>query len=56
MTLLIKTTARFRKEVKIAKKRGLDLSLLRCVLVTLASQKLLPPEYRDHALFVTLAG
>jgi len=48
--LTLKTTSRFRKDYKLAKKRGLDLSLLETVIDTLLSEKPLDPKYKDHAL------
>ncbi len=40
----------FKKDLKLAIKRGLDLSLLKSVIDTLASGKVLPSIYRDHPL------
>lgn len=48
--LTLKTTAQFRKDYKLAKKRGLDLSALETVLQTLLEERSLPPKHRDHAL------
>jgi mRNA interferase YafQ len=48
--LTLKTTSRFRKDYKLAKKRGLDLSLLEAVIDTLLAGKALDPKYKDHAL------
>jgi len=48
--LTLKTTSRFRKDYKLAKKRGVDLSLLEAVIDTLMAEKPLDPKYRDHAL------
>lgn len=44
------TTGVFRKDVKLAKKRGYDLSLLETVLNTLLEEKNLDQRYHDHAL------
>lgn len=49
MRALVAST-RFRKDVKLAEKRGKDLAKLRAVLTLLAHDEPLPPEYRDHAL------
>jgi mRNA interferase YafQ len=46
----IKPTTRFQKDVKRAKKRGYDLSLLTAILKLLAAGQPLPERYRDHAL------
>lgn len=48
--LALVPSARFRKDVKRAEKRGKDMAKLRAVLTLLADQAPLPPEYRDHAL------
>ena len=44
------STGAFRKDVKLAKKRGYDLSLLETVLNTLLEEKTLDQRYHDHAL------
>ena len=46
----IARTAQFKKDYKLAKKRGLDLDLLKEVVTKLANGETLPPEYRDHGL------
>ncbi|MCJ8269753.1 MAG: type II toxin-antitoxin system YafQ family toxin [Psychrosphaera sp.] len=48
--LQIITTTKFGKDSKRMHKRGADISILKGVLVTLASQQKLPTQYRDHAL------
>jgi mRNA interferase YafQ len=48
--LTLKTTARFRKDYKLAKKRGLALSLLEAVIDELLAEKILDPKYKDHPL------
>ncbi len=40
----------FRKDLKLAKKRGLDFSMLNSVISTLAEGKKLDEKYRDHSL------
>lgn len=40
----------FKKDLKLAKKRGLDLGLLRSVVNTLADGKQLEDKHRDHSL------
>ena len=54
--LTLKTTARFRKDYKLAKKRGLDLALLEAVIDTLLEEKILGHKHRDHALTGDYAG
>ena len=41
---------RFKKDLKCAQKRGLNLDLLRVVVNTLAEGKKLDKKYRDHEL------
>ncbi|MDR2503984.1 MAG: type II toxin-antitoxin system YafQ family toxin, partial [Deltaproteobacteria bacterium] len=48
--LTLKTTSRFRKDYRLAKKRGLDLSLLEAVIDTLLEEKVLDPKHKDHPL------
>ena len=46
----IARTTQFKKDYKLAKKRGLDISLLKDVITKLANGETLPPEYHDHGL------
>lgn len=46
----ISKTTKFKKDYKLAKKRGMDISKLTKVVAMLAEGKKLPTEYRDHAL------
>ena len=48
--LTIVRSNRFLKDLRLAKKRGLDLSLLEEVVIKLANQETLEPKYHDHAL------
>jgi len=43
-------TSLFKKTVKLARKRGLDLTLLDKAVTLLAKGEQLPPKYRDHQL------
>lgn len=43
-------TGKFKKSLKIAKKRGLDLSLLDKVITALQNNIPLEEKYRDHEL------
>lgn len=54
--MTLRTTTQFRRDYKLAKKRGLDLSLLETVIQTLLEEKQLDPKYRDHELTGTYAG
>jgi mRNA interferase YafQ len=42
--------AQFRRDVKLAKKRGKDMAKLREAILILIEGGLLPAQYRDHAL------
>ena len=46
----IKPTTQFRKDYKLAKKRGLKMDLLARVINTLANGEPLPDKHKDHAL------
>ena len=48
--LTVKPTAAFRKDYKLAIRRGLKIELLEAVIGTLAMGNALPPENRDHEL------
>lgn len=46
----IHRTSKFKKGIKLAKKRGLDIKELFPVLRFLANGEVLPEKYNDHAL------
>jgi len=48
--LLLKTTSRFLKDLKLAKKRGYDLDKLEAIVDLLQAQTPLPPKNKDHTL------
>jgi len=48
--LTVKPTAVFRKDYKLAIRRGLTIELLDAVIETLAMGNTLPAENRDHEL------
>ncbi|MDR2360041.1 MAG: type II toxin-antitoxin system YafQ family toxin [Oscillospiraceae bacterium] len=50
MKYTIEESARFRRELKTALKRGWDEEKLKAVVQILAAGKELPLKYRDHAL------
>ena len=50
MTYNLKPTTQFKKDVKLCKKRGYNLELLKEVLRLLSSGHPLPKKYRDHQL------
>ena len=56
MQYKIEYTSRFKKEYKLAKKRGRNISLLRTVIDILAKGEPLPEKYRDHSLVSNWTG
>ncbi len=42
--------AQFRKDVKLAQRRGKDMAKLRDVILLLLAGEPLPPRYKDHPL------
>ena len=50
MKYIVKYTARFQKDYRILVKRKLDVSKVHEVIEILASGKVLPGKYHDHAL------
>ena len=46
----IKHTSQFKKDYKLAKRRGLNLSLLKKIISQLANGVQLDEKYRDHDL------
>ena len=50
MKYRLKFTSRYKKSYKLAKKRGLDISLLDSVLQDLLDGKELDAKYNDHEL------
>lgn len=56
MKLDIIWTAQFKKDYKLAMKRGLDINLLDDIIRLLAQGEPLPEKNRDHALSGNWAG
>ena len=54
--LKIVASNKFKKDLKLASKRGLNLASLREVVNTLAAQKALDQKYRDHNLSGNYSG
>lgn len=46
----IKMTSKFKKDLKIVKKRNLDIDLLNKVVLMLANDIPLPTKYNNHLL------
>lgn len=47
---IVKPTTQFRKDYKLAKKRGLKIELLKNVVESLSTGEPLPAQNKDHAL------
>jgi mRNA interferase YafQ len=43
-------TSQFKRDVKLAERRGKDMAKLRELILLLVEEKPLPSPYRDHAL------
>ena len=56
MKYVIEVSTKFKKDYKLAKKRGYDIRLLQEVIDLLADGKVLPEKYLDHALSGNYAG
>ena len=54
--LKLQTTSKFRKDYKLAKKRGLDINLLEQVIDLLLEEKPLDKKYKDHPLTGNYVG
>ena len=54
--LTLKTTTQFRKDYKLAKKRGYNLDLLDQVLNLLLNEEPLETKHHDHALTGNYTG
>lgn len=49
-------TSQFRRDVKLAKRRGKDVAKLKAVLDLLIDEQPLPPQNKDHPLHGQWAG
>ena len=54
--LKIVVSNQFKKDLRLAKKRGLDINKLSKAVNTLASNKKLEKKYHDHVLTGNLSG
>ncbi len=52
----LRPTSKFQKDLKRAKKRGYDISLLTGIIKMLVAGEPLPKENRDHQLLGDYAG
>ena len=46
----VRGTSKFKKEIRLAKKRGLDIKELYPIVKLLANGETLPEKYEEHAL------
>lgn len=46
----VKTTTQFKRDYRLAMKRGLDITLLDDIIAKLAIDTPLPAKHKDHAL------
>lgn len=53
--LKLETTAKFRRDVKLMRKRGYDVTLLIDILDRLCAGEMLEAKYRDHPLTGNMA-
>jgi mRNA interferase YafQ len=49
MLILVRTT-QFKRDIKLAEKRGRQMSKLKIVMTKLAREEVLDPKYKDHKL------
>ena len=56
MKYIVKFTSRFKKDYKLAVKRGYDISALENVIEMLAEGHTLPEAYHDHPLVGNYKG
>jgi mRNA interferase YafQ len=49
-------TSQFKKDVKLAGRRGKDLAKLKAAIDLLIDGEVLPPQHRDHPLRRNFAG
>lgn len=56
MKYQIEISSRFKKDVKLAQKRGRNMSLLKTVIDSLAAGEKLPPAQCDHELSGVYSG
>ena len=52
----VKFTSRFKKDYRLARTRGLDISALDQIVETLANGQTLPDECHDHPLIGNYGG
>lgn len=53
---IVKTTTQFKKDYKLALKRGLRIELLKDIIAALADGEKLPEKNKDHSLTGNWSG
>ncbi len=48
--LKVVASGKFKKDLKLAIKRGYNMTLMDEVVTSLSNREILPPKYRDHDL------
>ena len=56
MSLQVQWSTQFKKDYKLAIKRGWNIDILDETIRILASETVLPPKYNDHALTGNFKG
>lgn len=56
MALILSRSGRFKKDYKLMKRRGKDVSKIQRVMEMLAEEEPLDPKHRDHNLVGNYAG
>ena len=56
MIYTVKPTSRFQRDVKLADRRGFNMTLLTDTIKMLAAGQPLPARYKDHPLLGDYAG
>ena len=56
MKYTIHPMSQFKKDLKLAQKRGYDLSLINNIIKDLSEDKILEEKYKDHDLHGTWSG
>ncbi len=52
----VQLTNKFKKDYKLAEKRGYDMNKIKKVIALLSNDEILPEHYHDHALTGNYAG
>jgi mRNA interferase YafQ len=56
MTLILKESTRFRRDVNLMKRRSKDITKLQRVILSLVQQEPLSPRLKDHPLIGNWSG